>query len=315
MKLETEIEMGALCGAPLCLHASVRAACAAARDPHPGAAAAARQSLPAAPLSTCRRKKEHTERLKREVAALEAENAALQSLLLEMHTTGAGGFPATSELQGLCRCCAAGRRCVRVSEGGRCGACAASACGRHALAHPTSAHPLAPPAPSCRRPVPAARGQQRRRQPVAAGGRHQRRPHRPLKPLGGAAACRAPRRSAAAAPASPPTAHCRQVLPSVCSERRCLCRPYITPAPRPAACLHACIPFSHPRINAGPQARGVPAFPRLRHAPPLHTRQHCICSVNLSRCSLRHCTAHLSCAPVFARAPLPAMPTGPHRYT
>lgn len=38
--------------------------------------------------AVCRRKKEHTERLKREAAALQAENAALQSLLLEMSTTG-----------------------------------------------------------------------------------------------------------------------------------------------------------------------------------------------------------------------------------
>jgi len=34
------------------------------------------------------RKKERTEQLKGELAALQAENAALQSLLLEMHTTG-----------------------------------------------------------------------------------------------------------------------------------------------------------------------------------------------------------------------------------
>jgi hypothetical protein len=36
------------------------------------------------------RKKQRTEQLKREVAAWEAENAALRSLLLEMHTTGEG---------------------------------------------------------------------------------------------------------------------------------------------------------------------------------------------------------------------------------
>lgn len=45
-------------------------------------------SSSAASLLGCRRKKEHTERLKREAAALQAENAALQSLLLEMSTTG-----------------------------------------------------------------------------------------------------------------------------------------------------------------------------------------------------------------------------------
>lgn len=40
------------------------------------------------PMCHSRRKKEHTERLKRQLAALEAENVALQSLLLEMNTTG-----------------------------------------------------------------------------------------------------------------------------------------------------------------------------------------------------------------------------------
>ena len=50
-------------------------------------------STPSLSLSAprLRRKKEHTERLKRQVAALESENAALQSLLLEMNTTGEAG--------------------------------------------------------------------------------------------------------------------------------------------------------------------------------------------------------------------------------
>lgn len=52
------------------------------------AADARRERNRKAALESYYKKKEHTERLKRQLAALEAENVALQSLLLEMNTTG-----------------------------------------------------------------------------------------------------------------------------------------------------------------------------------------------------------------------------------